>query len=187
MHSPFTKARFRPIWVLVSLYAGLITTASYAQQEDTGFRHDAAQQIEVVADSLEVANDQQTAIFQGNVNATQGRMGIRANTVKVKYRQADAGSDGDASPFSQIEASGNVVLTSPDENATGDWAVYEVDSKTITLGGAVVLTRGSNVIRGRRLVVNLVTGQSKVDGGETVAGQQRVRAVFTPKKKNGAE
>ncbi|NQV21171.1 MAG: hypothetical protein HQ511_07125, partial [Rhodospirillales bacterium] len=113
--------------MLVLLFAGLITTASYAQQEDTGFRHDAAQPIEVVADSLEVANDQQTAVFQGNVNATQGRMGIRATTVKVKYRQADAGSDGDASPFSRIEASGNVILTSPDENATGDWAVYEVD------------------------------------------------------------
>ncbi len=162
-------------------------SASWAQQVEAGYRHDAEQPIEVVSDSLEVAKDQETAIFQGNVNAVQGRMGLRADTVKVKYRPADGSGTGDAGPFSRIDATGNVVLKSPDEIATGDWAVYEVDDKTITLGGSVVLTRGNNVIKGQRLVVNLTTGQSKVDGGAEVAGQQRVRAVFTPKRKDSSE
>lgn len=181
--------RFRALWsimVLVPLITGLSAPASLAQQTDTQFKHDADQPIEIVSDSLEITKDQETAIFQGNVNAVQGQMSLRADTVKVKYRQSNTGPAGDPSPFSRIDATGNVILTSPTENATGDWAVYQVDDKTVTLGGVVVLTRGNNTVRGRRLVVNLATGQSKIDSGEAVPGQQRVRAVFTPKKKGAA-
>ncbi len=161
--------------------------SSWAESADSGFKHDAEQPIEVVSDSLEVAKDQETAVFQGNVNAVQGRMGLRADTLKVKYQSNNGDSESSNSPFSRIDATGNVVLQSPDEVATGDWAIYQVAEKTITLGGTVVLTRGSNVIRGQRLVVNLATGKSTVDGGGAVQGRQRVRAVFTPKKKSEAE
>jgi len=174
---------------LIALVAGIfltVPTLARSQQEETGFKHNADQPIEVVSDTLEVAKDQETAIFQGNVNAIQGNLGLQADTLKVKYRKLDQ-EDGGTSPFSRIDATGNVVLTSRDETATGDWAVYEVDTKTITLGGAVVLTREENVIKGRRLVVDLMSGRSRVDGGGLAvgaeAGKQRVRAIFTPKKK----
>jgi lipopolysaccharide export system protein LptA len=164
----------------------LMPTLARGQQEETGFKHDADQPIEVVADTLEVAKDEETAIFQGNVNAVQGKLALQADTLKVKYRQSGQ-ANGGSSPFSRIDAMGNVVLTSAEETATGDWAVYDVDSKTVTLGGAVVLTREENVINGQRLVVDLVSGRSRVDGGNVVTGsgngKQRVRAVFTPKQK----
>ena len=166
----------------------LLATPARAQSTEAGFQHDADQAIEVVSDSLEVAKDQETAIFQGNVTATQGNLGLSADTLNVKYRRSEQ-STGTGNPFSRIDAVGNVVLTSPDEKATGDWAVYEVDTKTVTLGGTVVLTRGGNIINGQRLVIDLVTGRSKVDGGDIAvtpgAGKQRVRAVFTPAKKKG--
>jgi len=163
-----------------------VPTLARGQQEETGFKHDADQPIEVVADTLEVAKDEETAIFQGNVNAVQGKLALQADTLKVKYRQSGQANGGN-SPFSRIDAMGNVVLTSAGETATGDWAVYDVDSKTVTLGGAVVLTREENVINGQRLVVDLVSGRSRVDGGNVATGsengKQRVRAVFTPKQK----
>jgi lipopolysaccharide export system protein LptA len=174
--------------LLTVLAAGFYLLApifAYSQQEKTGFKHDADQPIEITADTLEVAKDQETAIFQGNVNAVQGNMSLRADTLKVKYRQSEKSGE-NSSPFSRIDALGNVKLTSADENATGDWAVYDVDTKTVTLGGAVVLTREENVIKGQRLIVDLVSGRSRVDGGDIVAGsqkgKQRIRAVFTPKK-----
>lgn len=173
--------------VLATVLTMAVASACWAQQADAGFRHDAEQPIEVVSDSLEIAKDQETAIFTGNVNAVQGRMGLRADMIKVKYRAAKGSGASKTSLFSRIDATGNVVLQSPDETATGDWAVYEVDDKTITLGGSVVLTRGNSVIKGQRLVVNLTTGQSKIDGGAEVVGQQRVRAVFTPKRKERSE
>lgn len=188
MNNPTARHPYRLLWSILTLSAlavGLDASISHAQQAGTGFRHDAGLPIEIVSDSLEITKDQETAVFQGNVNAVQGRMSLRADLLKVKYRKSDAGPAGDASPFSRIDATGNVVLTTPAERATGDWAVYQVDDKTVTLGGVVVLTRGDNTIRGRRLVVNLATGQSKIDSGEAAAGQQRVRAVFTPKKKSG--
>ena len=174
-----------------ALSAGLIfavSTFAHAQQKETGFKHDTDQPIEVTADTLEVAKDQETAVFQGNVQAVQGNLGLQADTLTVKYRTSGQ-SDGSRAPFSRIDASGNVILTSAQERATGDWAVYEVDTKIITLGGSVVLTREGNVIKGQRLVVDLVTGRSRVDSGDAVLGmekqmgKQRVRAVFTPKKK----
>lgn len=178
------------LWAVSIATLFLLATPARSLSAGAGFQHDAEQAIEVVSDSLEVAKDQGTAIFQGNVTATQGSLGLSADTLNVKYRQSDQSAE-TGSPFSRIDAVGNVVLTSPDEKATGDWAVYEVDTKTVTLGGAVVLTRGGNVINGQRLVIDLVTGRSKVDGGDVAvtpgAGKQRVRAVFTPAKKNGGD
>jgi lipopolysaccharide export system protein LptA len=45
-------------------------------------------------------------------------------------------------------------------------------SRTITVSGGVVLTQGSNVLTGTRLVVNLATGRARVEGS--------TRGVFTP-------
>ena len=40
-------------------------------------------------------------------------------------------------------------------------------SNTITLLGNVVVSQGGNVVRGERLVVDMTTGVSKVDAGES--------------------
>ena len=52
-----------------------------------------------------------------------------------------------------------------DENTTGNNATFKMRENTVTLVGNVVVTRGSNVLRGQRLVVDLTTGVSKMDGG----------------------
>ena len=84
----------------------------------------------------------------------------------------------------RIEADGNVLMSSPRETAQGDAGVYDVSASQVTLDGAVVLTRGDNVIRGQRLEVDLASGRSRVfaavpstEGG---TAPQRVRALFTP-------
>lgn len=174
--------------IAVTLFIHL-SSAGYARSAETGFQHDADQSIEVESDSLEIVKDEETAVFRGNVTATQGSLGLRADILTVKYQPSEQSTD-TGSPFSRIDATGNVVLTSQDETATGDWAVYEVDGKTITLGGTVVLTRGGNIIKGQRLIIDLVTGRSIMDGGDIAvgagAGRQRVRAVFMPEKKDGS-
>jgi lipopolysaccharide export system protein LptA len=64
-----------------------------------------------------------------------------------------------------IEAKGEVVVVQQDQRATGDTATFNMRENTVTLVGNVVVTRGSNVLRGQRLVVDLTTGVSKMDGG----------------------
>lgn len=140
---------------------------------------DSDQPIEINADSLEVQQNQQLAVFRGNVDATQGRIKLRADELRVHYADGKAGADGLGGSIQRIDAVGNVFIWSPSETAQGDVGVYDVGNKVITLTGQVVLTRGENVLRGQRLVMNTETGVSKID-----AGGGRVKGLFVPPPKD---
>jgi lipopolysaccharide export system protein LptA len=88
----------------------------------------------------------------------------------------------DGTKIVKIEAKGNVVITSEDDQTTtSDWALYDVPTQMVTVGGNVVLMQGQNVLKGDRLVIDLKTGESRFENkGNTVAGG-RIRALFMPK------
>lgn len=170
--------------------------------------------IEITADKLDVDQEAKTAVFDGNVDALQGDVRLKAARLTVYYEQAPPGaapsSDGasgagapaapeasaeaaaGADPMAQggrikrMEVEGSVFVSSPQETATGDNAVYDVDKGIITLTGNVVLTRGDNVIRGTRLTMNANTGRSVVVGQSSAGGgSSRVKGLFVPKKDGG--
>ena len=130
--------------------------------------------IEITADSLEVRQDQQTAVFSGNVTAIQGEIILRADQVTVHYAVGGGGST-----INRIDAQGNVFFSTATETAQGQTGTYDVVNGIITLTGSVVLTTGENVVRGNRLVLNLVAGTSTVEGGPPEDGG-RVRGLFVP-------
>ena len=177
---------------LVGLCAALalasLSTAAAAQ----GLRHDTSLPIEITADQLEVQQQEQLATFTGNVDAVQGDLVLSADRLRVYYygsdQQAPAGA---SSSIRRIEAEGNVFVSSPEETAQGAAGVYDVASNQLSLEGSVVLTQDENVIRGERLEIDLVSGQSRVlaavpssAGGEP---PQRVRAIFTPQSFSSAD
>ncbi|MFC4271918.1 lipopolysaccharide transport periplasmic protein LptA [Sneathiella chungangensis] len=144
------------------------------------------QPIEITADSLEVQQAKQLAIFEGNVQVVQGDIRMRSAKLIVHYSEKDQQKDGDPANIRQIDALGNVFLSSPRETAQGDKGVYDVTNKLINLQGNVVLTQGKNVLRGNTLTLNLITGESRVEGGAaTNANQGRVKGIFVPEKKAG--
>lgn len=161
------------------------TTGSLAQKPDglrgLGNAHDAALPIEITADALSVAQAEQTAIFSGKVVATQGELRLSADNLRVYYRGGNAPGAGSAAggAISKLDATGNVAIVSATESAKGEWAVYDVDSGQITMGGNVVLNRDKNQLRGSQLVIDLQTGQSRILGDST----GRVKGVFVPNKK----
>ena len=63
------------------------------------------------------------------------------------------------------------MVTQKEQNAAGDSGDFDMPSNTVTLNGNVVVTHGKDVVRGQRLVVELGTGVSRIDGG-------RVDALF---------
>jgi len=65
----------------------------------------------------------------------------------------------------RMEGRGGVVVTQKDQVATGDAGEFDVQTNTVTLTGNVVVTRGQDVLRGQRLVVDLTNGVSRVDSG----------------------
>lgn len=143
--------------------------------------YDTSLPIEISADSLELQQEQQLAVFTGNVDVVQGELNLRADRLVVHYR-ANAK---ESNAIRLIEAFGNVFLSSPTEMAQGENGVYNLDTDKIELTGAVQLTRGENVIRGDRLDMDLVTGKSRVTGNiagseEIDQGSGRVKALFVP-------
>src|SRR5919201_5584422 len=88
-------------------------------------------------------------------------------------KTADPGPAG-SSQIRRMEARGNVVVTQMDQIATGERGDFDMRTNTVTLSGKVVVTKGQDVLRGERLIVNLTDGVSRMEGG-------RVEGMFNPK------
>ncbi len=143
--------------------------------------------IEISADKLDVLQNDQKAIFSGNVIAVQGTTTMRAAQMTVFYRDAataakPAADAGAAKGIYRIESTGNVVFTTPSETAIGDKAIYNVDTDAIDLTGAnVTLTQGQNILKGTALNHNMTTGRSILTGGAVAGKPARVHGLFVPK------
>lgn len=129
--------------------------------------------INVSADAFE--GDMQTKVgtYTGNVIVIQADCKLRADKVVA---EASKGNDLD-----RMTADGNVVFNSSSGTAIGDHGVYDLDpNKTITLTGKVVLTKGKDVMKGTRLVVDMDTGLAHLTAKGMKGG--RVQSSFVPKR-----
>lgn len=177
--------------MVVGVMLALLPFGAWAEDDGSavGFKTDPDAPIEIEADTLEVEQNAQTATFIGNVVAVQGGMRLRSDQLIVTYAQK---SDGTASEdggtggaeITRIDAKSNVhVMSEDDQSASGDWALYLVADETITMGDAVILRQGENVIRGQRLRIDLNSGQARVEGGVSATDTEnpssgRVRGLF---------
>src|SRR5690606_31308422 len=102
-------------WLVALMLAtcGLAGAAAAHGNPLGAFGGDADQPIEINADSLEVQQDQQVAIFRGNVDAVQGQIRLRADEIKVHYRSNPEGNDQTDGTIVRIDAIGNVFVSSP--------------------------------------------------------------------------
>lgn len=153
--------------------------------------HNTDEPVDVHSDRIELQDRADRAIFVGKVHAVQGDMTMDSQRMTVAYRRAaTAGADPEVQ---RIDASGGVVVVDPSERATGNFGIYDLDRKLITLIGGVTLTRAGNVVRGARLVIDLDTGRSTVDGnavagaaGTTGVAGGRVTGHFTVPRRTQA-
>ena len=66
-----------------------------------------------------------------------------------------------------------MVVTQKDQVVTGETAVFDTKTNLVTMLGGVVLTRGKDVLRGDRLLVDMTTGVSRVE-----SDNGRVQGLF---------
>jgi lipopolysaccharide export system protein LptA len=175
------KAQARPPAAAPSSSAAIQQGPPNALQ---GFSQNRGQPVQIEAATLEVRDKDKVATFSGNVHVIQGDTDMRCRSLVVFYedegaqgaaanpgiRTAQPGPGGN-SKIKRLEANGNVVVTQKDQTATGDKGVFDMRANTVTLLGNVVMSQGQNVLRGERLVVNLTSGVSRVEGG-------RVQGLF---------
>ena len=129
---------------------------------------DAGLPVEVTADEFSVDQSTGKAEFKGNVLVVQGTVRMSAGTVTIEYAQGDDAPNG----IARLLASGGVTFVTASDAAEAKDAVYSVADGTVTMSGEVLLTQGQSAIAGDRLVVNLASGNGRMEG--------RVRTVFTP-------
>tara|TARA_R110000787_G_C13437014_1_gene446029 strand:+ start:2610 stop:3167 length:558 start_codon:yes stop_codon:yes gene_type:complete len=183
---PSHLSKITVVLFVLSLVAYGSLSGAFAQSVAGGGGFDTNQPIEITADSLEVQQANQQAIFEGNVQVVQGEIRMRSNKLVVHYSEKNQSGNGDPANIRQIDATGDVFLSSPRETAQGDKGVYDVTNKQIDLQGNVVLTQGQNVLRGNNLTLDLVSGKSRVEGGGATEGNNgRVKGIFVPEKKAG--
>ena len=164
--------------ILISLTAALagVAALAQAQQPISALRgHNANAPVDVTADRIEVQDRADRALFVGNVHVRQADLTLDTSRLTVAYSSAGG------IQIQRLDASGGVVVRSPSETARGDFAVYDLNRRLITLVGGVVLTRGGSRIHGSRLVIDLQSGRAVVDGGPAGVGQSggRVTGRFT--------
>lgn len=142
--------------------------------------HDSKAPIDVDAARLEAQDRADRAIFSGNVVVRQGSLTLRTERLTLAYANTN-GID-----INRIDASGGVVITSPTETARGDFAVYDLNSRMITMIGHVRLDRNGSFLNGGRLTLNLDTGRAVMDGGLRGINQSggRVTGRFTVPQRN---
>jgi lipopolysaccharide export system protein LptA len=150
-----------------------------------GFSQNRDQPVKIQAASFEVREKDKIATFSGDVQVFQGDTEMRCKLLNVFYdeepgartmKAAEPGPGGQRQ-IRRIEAKGGVTVVQKDQNATGDSAVFNMRENTVTLIGNVVVTRGQDVLRGQRLVVDLTSGVSRMDQG-------RVEGLFQPSSRN---
>lgn len=120
--------------------------------------HNSKAPVNYSADRIELQDKQNRVVLSGNVDITQAELAMRAARTTVAY--TDAGS----LQIQRIDATGGVVVMRGNERASGDVAVYDFSRKIITMAGNVALRRGSDTLNGGRLVIDLNTGISNIDG-----------------------
>ena len=170
------------------------TTTAVAQTQQQGVSalkgHNSNAPVDVTADRIEVQDRADRAIFAGNVHATQAEMTLETERLTVAYSNTPggAGSAAGGVQIHRLDAAGGVVVRSPSETAKGDFGIYDLDRKLITLIGNVRLTQRNNIVNGQRLVINLDSGRAVVDGGPPGVNSSggRVTGHFTVPQKNGS-
>lgn len=168
--------------------AALALTPATGQEPASALRgHNSDAPIDVAADRIEVQDRADRAIFSGNVVVKQAELQLNAARLTVAYS-----SEGGIA-IDRIDASGGVLLRSPSETARGQFAIYDLNRRLITLVGGVTLTRGDSNLNGGRLVLDLESGRAVLDGGTgpaipgvNAAPTGRVTGTFTVPRRDSS-
>ncbi|QAY76651.1 LptA/OstA family protein [Sphingosinicella sp. BN140058] len=156
--------------------AALIAAVPAISQSSALKGHNSNAPVDVAADRIEVQDRADRAVFSGNVVVKQAELTLTAPRLTVAY------SNSGGIEIERIDGSGGVTVRSPSETASGQFAIYDINSRLITLIGNVHLVRGDSNVSGGRLVINLRDGTAVMDGGAPAGVKSqggRVTGTFT--------
>ncbi len=130
---------------------------------------EAREPIEILADSMEWNKQLGQAIATGNAKAIQGETTIKANKIIAVL------SEDNSQQIKELKATGKVVFLKDNQLATGDKATYYLNQERVIITGNVELKRDGNIIKGEKLIIDFLTGLSRMKGSNT---NQKVKMKY---------
>jgi lipopolysaccharide export system protein LptA len=128
--------------------------------------------IDIVSDTVEANQKENTVTFKGNVVAKQEDTTLHANMLVIRY-------EAETKKLREIMAIGNVKIVQLDRRATGQKATFYQDENKVVLDGDAVVREGENEVRGERVIFYVNEERSVVEGGKG----RRVKTRITPPPK----
>ena len=117
--------------------------------------------IEILADTMEWNKQLGQAIAIGNAKAIQGESVINADKIIAVLDKTNN------QKITKLLANGNVKFLKDKQLATGDKAIYYLDQDKVIITGNVKLERDNNIVRGEKLIIDFLTGLSKMEGSKS--------------------
>jgi lipopolysaccharide export system protein LptA len=173
-------------WLLSLLLIGLSLSSGWAvslaasaappAKEETkkgasGFELNKKDPIYITADWMEVDQNKNTITYKGRVVTIQADMTMRSEALIAYY-------DPETKQMKQIVAEGKVNATQGNRVATGEKAVFDDKSKTVTLTGNPVMRQGNSQVTGTKVVYYMDQDRAIAEGD----GKVRVQATIFPEE-----
>jgi len=139
-------------------------------------------------DSFEWYDQKQMGVARGDARAV--RRGPPEKTIRADVLIAElAKHENEPSKITKIDAHGHVILTSQDEIAHGDTAVYNLETGIATLNSNVRLTRGQNELRGQYGVVDTNKNVARLlsappSAAQLTGARPRVEGLLIPQSQD---
>lgn len=168
-----------------------VATATGAAHAETADRD---KPIEINADNFQGDEVEQVAVYTGRVEVHQGSLEILGDKLTITVSPEG---------YRTITVTGNPVRMKERRDAktpgVEEWvhassltAVYDEHNDVITLSELAKLARSENGLvkdssAGEKIVYNLRTARSRVEGAVVDGKRNRVSTVLAPRKKDGAQ
>ena len=135
----------------------------------TAFEFNRKDPIYITADWMEMDQVKSVITYKGRVVLLQADMTMRSETLTAYY-------DPEMKQMKQIIAEGKVNAVQGNRTATGEKALFDDKSKTVTLTGNPVMRQGNSQVTGTKVVYFTEQDRAVVEGD----GKIRVQATIFP-------
>jgi lipopolysaccharide export system protein LptA len=139
--------------------------------------------INIEADRMVSQEAKNSVVFIGNVDASQGKVTIRADEMTVQYEESEPGGKKEAdksgkgkSKVKRLICIGNVQVTQEDWLGTGERMDYYADERKVVLSGNAKASEGQNMVSSDNITYFLDEKRSVFEQDKTKPG--RVKATI---------
>src|ERR1041384_8143379 len=147
-----------------------------SKKSSSAFELNKKDPIYITADWMEVDQTKNTITYKGRVVTVQSDMTMRSETLTAYY-------DPEMKQMKQFVAEGKVNATQGNRVATGEKAVFDDKTKTVTLTGSPVMRQGNSQVSGVKVVYYMDQDRAVAEGD----GKIRLQATVFPEELKNRE